>query len=94
MDDIEREEIRADGLDPDDRAVVAAIDLVRWELSLYFGDQDRVPDGPKTPLPLGFEFAGKAAPDRLRSADSKRSSNRPRSRDGHGLDELTFVAAQ
>jgi len=34
MDDIEREAIRAEGLDPDDPAVIAAIDLVRWELSL------------------------------------------------------------
>jgi hypothetical protein len=34
MDDIEREAIRAEGYDPDDPAVVAAIDLVRWELSL------------------------------------------------------------
>jgi hypothetical protein len=25
---------RAEGLDPDDPAVIAAIDLVRWELSL------------------------------------------------------------
>jgi len=30
MDDIEREAIRAEGLDPDDRAVVTAIDMVRW----------------------------------------------------------------
>lgn len=28
-----------DGFDPDDPAVVTAIDLVRWELSLHFGDQ-------------------------------------------------------
>lgn len=34
MDDDEREAMRADGLDPDDPAVVAAIDLVRWELEL------------------------------------------------------------
>jgi hypothetical protein len=34
MDDDEREALRAEGLDPDDPAVVAAIDLVRWELSL------------------------------------------------------------
>ena len=26
--------MRAEGLDPDDPAVVAALDLVRWELSL------------------------------------------------------------
>jgi hypothetical protein len=26
--------VRAEGLDPDDPAVIAAIDLVRWELSL------------------------------------------------------------
>jgi hypothetical protein len=34
VDDIEREAIRAEGLEPDDPAVIAAIDLVRWELSL------------------------------------------------------------
>ena len=27
--------LRAEGLDPDHPAVMAAIDLVRWELSLY-----------------------------------------------------------
>jgi hypothetical protein len=31
---MERQAIRAEGLDPDDPAVVAAIDMVRWELSL------------------------------------------------------------
>ena len=30
----EAEAVRAEGLDPDDPAVIAAIDLVRWELSL------------------------------------------------------------
>jgi hypothetical protein len=34
MDDIERKAIRAEGFDPDDPAVVTAIDLVRWELSM------------------------------------------------------------
>ena len=34
MDNEEREAIRADGLDPDDPAVRAALDLVRWELEL------------------------------------------------------------
>jgi hypothetical protein len=34
MDDIEREAIRDEGLDPDDPAVIAAIDVVRWELSM------------------------------------------------------------
>jgi hypothetical protein len=34
----------AEGLDPDDPAVVAAIDVVRWELSLLA----RVPPGPVT----------------------------------------------
>src|SRR5271156_1016936 len=34
MDDEERQALRAEGLDPDDPAVIAAIDLVRWELSL------------------------------------------------------------
>jgi hypothetical protein len=37
MDDIEREAIRAEGLAPDDPAVVTAIDLVRWELSMLKG---------------------------------------------------------
>lgn len=35
MDEIEREAARAEGLDPDDPAVQAAIDLVRWELELF-----------------------------------------------------------
>lgn len=30
----ETQAVRAEGLDPDDPAVVAALDLVRWELSL------------------------------------------------------------
>jgi hypothetical protein len=34
MDDIEREAMRAEGLDPDSPAVQAAIDLVPWELEL------------------------------------------------------------
>ena len=34
MDDIEREAIRDEGYHPDDPAVVAAIDCVRWELSM------------------------------------------------------------
>lgn len=34
MDDDEREAIRSEGLDPDSPAVWAALDLVRWELSL------------------------------------------------------------
>jgi hypothetical protein len=33
-DDDERQALQAEGLDPDDPAVIAAIDLVRWELSL------------------------------------------------------------
>jgi hypothetical protein len=33
-DTYERQALRAEGLNPDDPAVVAAIDLVRWELSL------------------------------------------------------------
>jgi hypothetical protein len=32
--DDKRQALRAEGLDPDDPAVIAAIDLVRWELSL------------------------------------------------------------
>jgi hypothetical protein len=34
VDDDERQALQAEGLDPDDAAVAAAIDLVRWELSL------------------------------------------------------------
>jgi hypothetical protein len=34
VDDEERQALRAEGLDPDEPAVIAAIDLVRWELSL------------------------------------------------------------
>jgi len=34
MDDDERQALRAEGLDPDDPAVVAAIDMVRWELEV------------------------------------------------------------
>jgi hypothetical protein len=34
VDDDEAQALRIEGLDPDDPAVVAAIDLVRWELSL------------------------------------------------------------
>jgi hypothetical protein len=34
VDDEERQALRAEGLDPDDPAVVAAMDVVRWELSL------------------------------------------------------------
>ena len=30
--------VLAEGLDPDDPAVIAAISLVRWELSLYSAD--------------------------------------------------------
>jgi hypothetical protein len=35
MDDDEREAIPSEGLNPDDPAVVAALDLVRWELSCF-----------------------------------------------------------
>jgi hypothetical protein len=34
VDDEERQALRDEGLDPDDPAVIAAIDIVRWELSL------------------------------------------------------------
>jgi hypothetical protein len=36
-DPVEAEAIRAEGLDPDDPAVRAALDLVRWELELLAG---------------------------------------------------------
>jgi len=35
MDDEHGQALRAEGLDPDDSDVRAAIDLVRWELSLF-----------------------------------------------------------
>jgi hypothetical protein len=35
VDDDECEAVRAEGFDPDDPAAVGAIDIVRWELSLY-----------------------------------------------------------
>jgi hypothetical protein len=35
MDDEHAEALRAEGLDPDEPGVRAAIDLVRWELSLF-----------------------------------------------------------
>jgi hypothetical protein len=34
VDDEDAQALRAEGFDPDDPAVVAAIDLLRWELSL------------------------------------------------------------
>jgi hypothetical protein len=33
--DDEREAVRAEGLDPDDPDVRAALDMVRWELELF-----------------------------------------------------------
>ena len=47
----ERQALRAEGLDPDDPAVIAAIDMVRWELDLlghtrrasYRGIDNRMP---------------------------------------------------
>jgi hypothetical protein len=38
-DDDERQALRAEGLDPDDPTVIAAIRLVRWELSLAGDDR-------------------------------------------------------
>jgi hypothetical protein len=50
--------LRAEGLDPDDPAVIAAIDLVRWELSLLLESphrgstvQNPTPWGPGDYLP-------------------------------------------
>ena len=37
MDADERQELLAEGLDPDDPTVIVAIDLARWELSLILG---------------------------------------------------------
>lgn len=34
MDEQDRQVLLAEGLDPDDPRVIAAMDLVRWELSL------------------------------------------------------------
>lgn len=42
MDDDEREAIRAEGLNPDDPAVLEAIDLVRWKLELLGSSTLRV----------------------------------------------------
>jgi hypothetical protein len=42
MDDIEREAIRAEGLDSEGPGVVTAIDFVRWELSML-GSVNRSP---------------------------------------------------
>jgi hypothetical protein len=39
VDDEEAQALRTEGFDPDDPAVVAAIDMVRWELSLLLGFQ-------------------------------------------------------
>lgn len=44
MDETEQEAIRAEGLDPDDPAVVTAIDLVRWQLAIHGGDLDDAGD--------------------------------------------------
>jgi hypothetical protein len=44
MDEIEREAIRAEDLDHDDPALVCAIDMVRWELSMDGGDLDDAGD--------------------------------------------------
>jgi len=38
LEEIEREALRAEGLDPDNPEVLAAIDLVRWELQLFADD--------------------------------------------------------
>jgi hypothetical protein len=37
MDNEEREAILAEGLNPDDPAVLGALDLVRWELEMLAG---------------------------------------------------------
>lgn len=37
MDAFDREALVSEGLDPDDPQVAAAIDLIRWELSLLLG---------------------------------------------------------
>jgi hypothetical protein len=43
MDDDEREALRAEGLDPGDPGVRAALDLVRWELELLGSGQLDIP---------------------------------------------------
>jgi hypothetical protein len=40
LDPVEAEAIRAEGLDPEDPAVQAALDLTRWELELLNGNSD------------------------------------------------------
>ena len=52
MDDDERQALRDEGLNPDDPAVIAAIDVVRWELSLAL-ESPHPPDGsPPSFLPV------------------------------------------
>jgi hypothetical protein len=41
MEETEREAIRAEGHDPDDPVVVAAIDFVRWEPAMLGSCDDR-----------------------------------------------------
>jgi hypothetical protein len=52
VDDEERAARLAEGLDPDDPAVIAAIDLVRWELSLYLHPR------PALPLSRSLQWSG------------------------------------
>jgi hypothetical protein len=47
----EAQALRAGGLDPDDPAVIAAIDLVRWELSLGNLSRCTCPKGVRAPCP-------------------------------------------
>ena len=43
----------AEGLDPDDPAVIAAIDLVRWELCPLMGDDGSMDENEFASSPLG-----------------------------------------
>ena len=63
--DEERQALRAEGLDPDDPAVVVAIDLVRWELSLagvLNKGQVRDPDGSCANIARKYICAGQMVP--------------------------------
>jgi hypothetical protein len=51
VDDEERQALRPEGREPDDPAVVAAIDPVRWELSLSYLSRCTRPTGARAPCP-------------------------------------------
>lgn len=52
MDEIQREAIRAEGLDPDDPIVVTAIDFIRWELPMLHVQQSTPTTNPLDIAPV------------------------------------------